>query len=76
MTATAQMRIADIKVGKRHRKDLGDIEGLAASMEVHGLLHPIVVKPDGQLMCGERRLCAAKLLGWKKIPVTVIRGKP
>ena len=27
------MRIADITVGKRHRKDMGDLDTLAASME-------------------------------------------
>jgi ParB-like nuclease domain len=29
------------------------------------LLHPVVVKPDGKLVAGERRLRAAKLLGWR-----------
>jgi ParB-like nuclease domain len=65
----------DIIVGERHRRDMGDVDGLAANMADVGLLHPIVVTPDGVLMCGERRLRAAKLLGWKKIPVT-IRSKP
>jgi len=52
---------------------MGDIAGLAADMaEPHGLLHPIVVRPDGMLIAGERRLLAAKLLGWSEIPVTVI----
>jgi ParB family chromosome partitioning protein len=50
---------------------MGDIAALAASMKVLGLLHPIVVTPDGLLVCGERRLRAARLLGWKTIPVTV-----
>ena len=71
----AERPIASIRVGKRYRHDLGDIDGLAASMAALGLLHPIVVTPDGLLICGERRLCAAKLLGWKQIPVTV-RSKP
>jgi ParB-like chromosome segregation protein Spo0J len=67
------MPVDQIKVGKRHRKDLGDVKGLATSMDEVGLLHPIVVQwPDGTLIAGERRLAAAKLLGWWKIPVTVI----
>ena len=37
-----------------------------------GLLQPIVVRPDGVLIAGERRLHAAKLLGWTEIPVTVV----
>jgi ParB-like chromosome segregation protein Spo0J len=71
----AYRAIADIRIGKRHRKDFGDMEGLAASMALLGLLQPIVVTPDGLLLCGERRLRAAKSLGWKEIPVT-IRSKP
>jgi N6-adenosine-specific RNA methylase IME4 len=74
---TAQDRdavaIADIKVSKRHRREMGNIEALAASIrEIGFLMHPIVVRPDGRLIAGERRLRAVKLLGWTKIPATVI----
>ena len=65
-------KISDIVVGTRHRKDMGDLDGLAASMAELGLLHPIVVRPDGVLVAGERRLRAAKLLGWETIRVTVV----
>ena len=61
-----------IHVGERHRRDLGDIDALAANIQRVGLLQPIVVTPDGFLLCGERRLRAAKLLGWKMIPVTIV----
>lgn len=67
--------ISSIHIGERHRKDMGDLNALAANMRALGLLHPIVVAPDGLLLCGERRVAAAKLLGWKTIPVT-IRSKP
>jgi N6-adenosine-specific RNA methylase IME4 len=66
------MDIASIKIGKRHRKDLGDIDGLAASMGELGLLHPVVITPDRELIAGERRLRAAESLGWPEISVTVI----
>ena len=65
-------RIADIKVGDRHRRDLGDIAGLAESIRAVGLLHPIVIRPDGMLIAGERRIEAAKALGWTEIPVNII----
>jgi ParB/RepB/Spo0J family partition protein len=65
-------KIGDIVVGTRHRRDMGDVAGLAASMKELGLLHPIVVRPDGVLVAGERRLRAAKLLGWETIPVNII----
>lgn len=66
------MNIADIKVGKRHRKDHGDIASLAASMDALGLLHPVVVTLDGKLIAGARRLKAAKQLRWTEIPVRVV----
>src|SRR5262249_60596321 len=66
------MKISDIVVGTRHRKDMGDVAGLAASIKELGLLHPIVVRPAGVLVAGERRLRAAKLLGWATIPVSVV----
>ena len=65
-------KISDIVVGTRHRKDMGDVDGLAASIDELGLLHPIVVRPNGVLVAGERRLRAVKLLGWAEIPVNII----
>lgn len=38
----------------------------------HGLLHPVVIKSDGTLIAGHRRLEAARSLGWEDIAVTVI----
>jgi hypothetical protein len=62
--AQALRPIDQIIVGPRFRKDLGDLASLAASIDELGLLQPIVVRPDGILIAGERRLRAAQLLGW------------
>jgi hypothetical protein len=76
-----KLPIHKIRVRNRYRKTLGDIESLAASIKEWGLLHPIVVRPDGRLIAGERRLAACKRLGWKSVPVTyvdlkeVVRGE-
>ncbi len=64
--------IADIKVGKRHRKVLAKIDELAASIEDVGLLHPIVVTPDNKLVAGRRRLKACRQLGWTEVGVRVV----
>jgi len=65
--------ITDIKIGKRHRKDLGDIAGFAERIRRVGfLLHPIPIRPDGTLIAGERRLRACETLGWKEVPVHVV----
>ena len=64
-----------IKTNGRHRKDYGDIAGLAASIEQLGLLQPIGVTleyPDYRLVFGHRRLLAFKHLGRTHIPVREI----
>jgi ParB family chromosome partitioning protein len=76
MTAAAPntIPISRIKVGQRHRRDMGDVAGLAASIEDIGLLHPITVDEENRLLAGARRLAACKQLGWKEIPVNVVRA--
>lgn len=66
------LALSEIQIGNRVRKDMGDIKSLADSIARHGLLHPVVVKTDGTLVAGHRRLEAARLLEWKEIPVTLI----
>ena len=66
--------VASIRVGRRHRTELGDIDELAASIERDGLLQPITITPDGVLVCGARRLAAITRLGWKKVNVWVRSG--
>ena len=66
------MKISEIRIGKRYRKDLGDIAPLAKSIQEIGLLHPIVVTPSGELIAGRRRLEALKSLGWEEAPVNVV----
>ena len=64
--------IDGIQVGFRYRKDLGDLRSLADSIGEVGLLHPVVVTPEGRLIAGQRRLEACRLLGWAEVPVTVV----
>lgn len=66
------MKIADVSIGVRFRRDHGEIDSLARSISEIGLLHPIVTTPDGRLIAGERRLLAAIKLGWTEIPATVV----
>ncbi|WP_415854305.1 ParB N-terminal domain-containing protein, partial [Sinomonas sp. G460-2] len=63
-----------IRIGRRHRADLGDVGALAASIEREGLLQPITIAPDGVLVCGLRRLAALRQLGWKTANVWVRSG--
>ena len=66
-----QVPITDIKVKQRIRKDLGDIPSLAASLKKFGQINPIVITKNNVLIAGERRLEAAKSLGWKTINAVV-----
>jgi N6-adenosine-specific RNA methylase IME4 len=68
------VRISDIKIGKRHRTDLGDIPALAASIEAVGLLHPVVLLPDNKLVVGARRVAAFKHMGRDTIPAIVAKN--
>jgi N6-adenosine-specific RNA methylase IME4 len=61
-----------IKIGNRHRHDLGNVGPLAASIADVGLLHPVVITPDGTLIAGARRIAACQQLGWSEIRVTVV----
>jgi len=50
------------------------LQELATSIAAHGLLHPIIVRmvdQTYQLVTGERRLRACKMLGWTTIPAVV-----
>jgi N6-adenosine-specific RNA methylase IME4 len=68
---TERRAISDIRVGKRIRRDRGDLRPLVDSMAAQGLLQPIMILPTGDLVAGERRLAAAVDLGWTDIPVTI-----
>lgn len=64
--------VDQIKIQNRIRKEYGDIEELAKSIREVGLLHPIIITKDYILITGERRLMAAKKLGWKEIKAEIM----
>ena len=61
------MKIADVRIGKRIRQRLVGIDELAENIKEVGLIHPISVDSEKNLLCGLRRLEACKLLGWSEI---------
>lgn len=65
--------INHVRVGDRHRKDFGDLDALASSIRDVGLLGPIVVDADNNLVAGHRRLEACRKLGWPNVPVRRVR---
>lgn len=67
-----QVNIEEIMIKKRIRKNLGDLNILAESLKKHGLLNPITLTSGKELIAGERRLQAAKLLGWTSIEAVLL----
>lgn len=67
-----RVRVADIKVGNRVRKDPGEIGELVESMRRLGLLQPIVIDAENRLIAGFRRLQAARELGWESIEARLV----
>lgn len=67
-----QISIASITVNKRIRDELLELEELSESMKRFGLLNPIILTPDYTLIAGQRRLEAAKLLGWDSIAANIV----
>lgn len=64
--------LSSITIGDRVRKDMGDLDALAASIREHGLLHPPAVTSAGLLIAGQRRLLACARLGMTEVPVRII----
>lgn len=68
------VKVVDITIGERYRKDLGDIDALVASIQNVGLISPIAVNADNVLIAGQRRLEAVKRLGWDVVEVVIVDG--
>ena len=69
------IKVKDVKIGKRIRKDIGNLDNLKKSLKRHGLLNPISITANGELVSGYRRLTSAKELGWKEIEANVVNPK-
>ncbi len=63
-----QVKLSDIKVGDRFRKDFDGLEDLIESIRELGVLQPITLSKDLTLLAGERRLRSAIALKLDKIP--------
>lgn len=70
-----QVLIKDIKCNTlRYRQDFA-LDSLVESIKEKGILQPITLATDMQLLAGERRLRAAKLAGLEKIPALIRKIK-
>ena len=77
MISTAKLdittrRIADITLENEYLRQDTDVEALKKSLESIGLIHPVSINAEGELLAGARRLQAARELGWEEIAVHVV----
>jgi ParB family chromosome partitioning protein len=78
--STPQIALDAIEVNPYQPRQVFDpagVDELVQSIRQHGLLQPIVVRPHGsgyQLISGERRLRAFRILGKSTIPATIREG--
>lgn len=73
------MLIDDPSLKSRFRIEDSQLEELARSIDVMGLLQPILVVVAGdryRLVAGQRRLSACRMLGWTEIPAHVWGATP
>ena len=69
-----KVAISEIKVQEadRIRKDIGDLDVLQTSIATVGLINPVLIDEENNLIAGYRRLTACKNLGWTDIETTVV----
>ncbi len=66
------MPLSEIRVGSGYLRMGTDIESLKRSIETVGLINPLTVNEQNELLAGGRRYSALKALGWDEVPVNVI----
>lgn len=80
-TGQTTMRVADIQPRKdqpRKNFSLESLQALADSIRDHGMIQPIVVRESiggfYEIIAGERRWRAAKMLGLSEVPTVVLQA--
>jgi len=58
----------------RESFDKEKLKELAQTFKTQGIIQPIEIDENYQIITGERRWRAAKLAGLKKIPCKIVRG--
>ena len=68
-----KIKLSLIKNAKLNREH-GDIDGLKRSVVDIGMLGPVIVNQDNEILAGRRRCQVASELGWKEIPCRVLKS--
>lgn len=76
-TNFSRVKISSLKQAKfnpTNRLEGRRIKDLARSIQEVGLVYPIAVNQDNEVIDGHRRIAAAKELGWDEVPIIIVSG--
>ena len=65
-------KISDIKITSEYLRTETDVSSLKQSVESVGLINPVTINEENELLAGARRFQAVTELGWEEIPVHVV----
>ena len=67
-----KISLNEIIINNKYLRINSNVDELARSIEVLGLIHPLVINQKNELLSGGRRYSALKKLEWDKAPVIII----
>lgn len=65
-------KLSDLKLNNEYLRTDTDVSALMKSVDSVGLIHPVTINADNELLAGARRFQAVSKLGWDEIPVHVV----
>ena len=65
-------KLSEVRLTNRDLRTGTDVGALKKSLESVGLIHPVTINGEGELLAGARRFQAASELGWGETPVQVV----
>mgnify|MGYP002332047964 FL=1 len=66
------MNLSEIKLSSEYLRLDTDVETLQKSIENVGLINPLTINNENELLAGARRYQAVTALGWTEVPVHVV----
>ena len=65
-------KLTEIKLNSEYLRTETDVTALMQSVDSVGLIHPVTINQDNELLAGARRFQAVCELGWDEIPVHIV----
>lgn len=65
-------KLTEVKLNNEYLRVDTDVSALKKSLESVGLIHPVTVNQQNELLAGARRFQAVRELGWEEIPVQIV----